>query len=65
MSNLTDIQDALRWRYVRDHGLVYADRPFGDGCLPGRVGDMYATEFVDERLKVVEHFTTVVKSSRA
>lgn len=51
MTNEQDKQDALRWRFVRDHGLVHADRSFGSGCLPGRVGDMYATEFVDEQLR--------------
>ncbi len=42
--------DAARWAFVRDMGLVWADRSFGEGCTPGRVGDTYATRFVDERM---------------
>lgn len=43
-----DAQDAERWRFVRDHGFVWADRCFGQGCTPGRVGNEYATQFVDQ-----------------
>jgi hypothetical protein len=44
-------EDAQRWKYVRDHGLVWADKGFRSGnfeCTPGRVGDGYATAFVDQ-----------------
>jgi hypothetical protein len=49
-TNGNDTRDAARWRFVRDRGLVWADRCFGNGCTPGRVGNDYATQFVDQYL---------------
>lgn len=46
-----DARDASRYRWLRDSGLVWADKPFSHGgsCTPGRVGGEYADAFIDQR----------------
>lgn len=43
-------KDAERWRFVRDKGLVWLEAPF-EGCTDGRVGDDYATRYVDHLIE--------------